>query len=352
MYLADLLFEDNPWWLGNFEGKGWFPRIKKGGILRIWAPYGRLGREDIMWFCQNWANENGEFSIFFFDLSRLEVIPDMLEEALRFYYTRISFMEGKKLMVINSAHLIKDVEFIKDYIDEDTTVILIYPILVGDVDLRILRFNREEFGEISEVFWDGDLEGFVLSLRKISARVERAFWKYLVNFPQIWRFSKAIYDSINSINEFYDIREKEFLRKFLNFVITNHSKPFVYRDLAEGMDVRFETIKSFMEHFFSGGISFEISEIGSSPRSHRRIYLFSGGSYASLTHMDKRRILSMSQEELVSFFSIPELVSSAIERGFSVSFKDESAKVLILSKGERTISVNPYELPYYFVCAI
>jgi len=68
--------------------------------------------------------------------------------------------------------------------------------------------------------------------------------------------------------------------------------------------------------------------------------------------MDKRRVLSMSQEELVSFFSIPELVSSAIERGFSVSFKDESAKVLILSKGEKAISVNPYELPYYFVCAI
>jgi len=352
MYLADLLFEDNPWWLGKFEGRGWFPKIRKGGILKIWAPYGRIGREDIMGFCQSWANENGEFSVLFLDLSRFEVIPEMLEEALRFYYTRISFMGGKNLIVVNSAHLVKDTEFIKDYMDEDTTVLLIYQILAGDVDIRVLRFNREEFEEISEAFWEGDLENFGQGLRKISSKVERVFWKYLINFPQIWKFSEAVYESINTINEFYDIREKEFLRKFLNFVIRNHSKPFVYRDLAEIMNVRFETIKSFMDHFFSAGISFEISEIGSSPRSHRRIYLFSGGSYASLTHMDKRRILSMSQDELISVFSIPELVSSAIENGFSISFKDESAKTLILSKGERTLSVNPYELPYYFVCAI
>ncbi len=352
MYLADLLFEDNPWWLGKFEGDGWYPKIRKGGMLRVWAPHGRLEREEIMKLCQDWANKNGEFSAFFLDLSRFEVVPEMVDEALRFYYTRISFMGGKKLITISSAHLLKDTDFINDYLDEDVTVLLIYPILVGDVDIRVLKFNREEFEEISEMFWEGDLDKFALSLRKVSHKVERAFWRYVVNFPHIWKFSKAVYDSINSINEFYDIREKEFLRKFLNFVIKNHSKPFVYRELAESMDVRFETIKSFMEYFFSAGISFEISEIGSSPRSHRRLYLFSGGSFASLTHMDKRRILSMSQEELISVFSIPELVSSAIERGFSVSFKDENARIFLFSKGERTLSVDPYVLPYYFVCAI
>lgn len=354
MHIVDLLFEDNPWWTGRFEGNGWFPEIHGKGILKLWIPPGRIHRGDIMWFCQKWADRYGGFSVFFFDLNRFEVLPDMLYEALNFYYTRMSFAAENRLIIINSANILSDLKGVEEFAGEETTLLLIYPVFMENVDLKVLRFKRETFKDLEEKFWNGDFEGFLKGIKEkgVSRKLEMVFWRDFMGFPNISSHIKSIYKALNTINEFYDIREKGFLRRFLNFVVENHGQPFVYRDLAENLDVRFETIKSFMDYFFSVGISFELSEIGASPRSHRRIFLFSGRFYNSLTHKDFKSLFALSREELLLKYSLPELFSAAFEKGFKVNLKDESGNSLFITKDNKTFGLNLLDFPYYFVSAI
>ncbi len=354
MHLIDLLFEDNPWWVNRFEGKGWFPEIKGKGILKVWIPPGRVDRNGIMWFCQKWADVYGKFSAFFFDLERFEVLPDMLYDALNFYYTRMSFISEKRLIVINSAHILNDHKGIEEFAEDETTILMIYPVFTENANLRILRFKRESFKDLEKRFWEGDFEGFLRGIRDkgISKRLEMVFWRDVMGFPNLHTHIESIYRALHIINEFYDIREKGFLRRFLNFVVENHGQPFVYRDLADSLDVRFETIKSFMDYFFSVGLSFEVSEIGSSPRAHRRIFLSSGRFYNALTHMDFKSLFALGGDELLLKYSFPELFLAANERGFQVSLKDESGKSFVITGDNKTFGIKLSDFPYYFVSAV
>ncbi len=354
--LVDLLFEDNPWWFGKGEVTGRKLEINTDKkILKIWAPPGCINKEDIMATCYRWAEEYGEFSALLIDLSKHEVLPDMALDMLEFYFSRMYSTSNLRIIFINHSHWVNYEEIIKEFSDETTIFVFIYPLLTVNVDRKILVPYKGRFDYVGDAFWEGDVRGMiniVSSRSEMRRAVERFFWRHVVGFPKDLKDTGDLKESVVCINEYYEIREKILFRKFLNFVVENHAREFVYRDVSEKLEIRFETIKSFADYMFSAGLLFEISEIGSSPRSHRRFFISRGKFYNSLRHVDNKSLLQTPRDDIILKYSIPYVVLRALEEGFEVFFKDESATSLILKKGEKIIGVDLKDVPYYIIAGI
>lgn len=351
--LVDLSFEDNPWWFDRFKGVGRLLDFEGKGIQKIWSPRSVVSIDDAKFSCQRWADRYGNFSVFLVDLSRSELMPDSLEDLLEFYYTRMFSTSSRRLIVVYSAQWIGDVSIFNEYMDENTTVALIYTILKEKVDRIILRANDNDFPEISNQFWSGNLDGILRFVdKRLKVKLERKLWKDIIGFPREYEDTLRLYSCVNEINGYYEIREKVLLRKFLSFIVENHAEEFVYRDTAEKLDIRFETLKNFLDYFYSGGILYEISEIGSSTRSHRRIFISNGRFYNSLRHLDNKSLLQTSENEIKLRYLLPYITSASIERGFEVFFKSENPLDIVLKKGEFMFSVPLMDIPPHILAGV
>ncbi len=129
--------------------------------------------------------------------------------------------------------------------------------------------------------------------------------------PPLPPFQEFIYQSIpfsedelfRHIATLYDLREAEAFHRLFLFFLDNNGQPFNYRKTAEILDIRFETLKTFLAYLEKAFVV-RILEEGSGPKA-RRLSLIT--DWRLVNHLLKK--------------SRMELFLEGVDRAASMSFK-------------------------------
>ncbi|NPA80561.1 MAG: hypothetical protein GXO29_05900 [Thermotogae bacterium] len=335
--LTDLLFADNPWWLGREvpPPERLLPISETPGILRFWIPVGGISPKDLKGMLYGWSKRWGQYSAMLIDLQRIELPPTNFADILDFYTSRLHVSSDRHLIAVNGAQWI-DEALLGEYLDETYTVVLIYHIL-PDMDFRaILPYypDSPSPGDVREAFWRGDVERAISLLRGYGKPLERRLksylWRYVVGFPPDERFYSMAVKMYALIHEYYDVREKGLFRKVLSYVMRSAGGRFKYREAAESLSLRFETLRAFIDQMISVGLIYEVTHVNrESPRSPRIILPGNGQFYHLLRHTDTKEILMLDENSKgILVFLLPYVVGKALEMGYEVSFEDDEGRHL------------------------
>lgn len=335
--LTDLLFADNPWWLGKEvppPGRI-LPFSDVPGVQRFWVPVGGIRPSDLKGMASGWSKRWGNFSAFFLDLSRVEMPFNDVERALDFYFTRLHSDSERHLMIVNAAQWVSE-ELIKEFIDESYVVLLIYNVIPEREHRVFLPYypDSPSPGDVREAFWEGDvtrarrlMEEYGRPLRR---RVRSYFWKHVVGFPPQEKFYDMIRRMYSLIHEFYDVREKDLFRKTFHYLVSRSGQRMKFREAAESLDMRFETFRVFMDQIISVGLIYEFYHVNrENPRSPRIVFNSNGHFHHLLNHTDPKDVLMLDEDspEVLTFL-VPYVIGKAMERGVEVAFEDEEGRHL------------------------
>ncbi len=341
--LTDLLFADNPWWLGKEVPlpERLLPFSDLPGTYRFWVPPGGISVRDLKGMAYGWTKRWGQYSAFLIDLSRVEIPISEFENALDFYLSRLHVASERHLLIINAAQWVEET-VLREFLDESYTTLLIYGVKPRGKHRVILPYypDSPSTGEVREAFWSGNvarakeiLSGYG---RTFMRKVKSYFWKYVVGFPPDERMYESILKMYAIVHEYYDVREKEMFRKVLSYLVGNAGGRIKFREAAESIGVRFETFRAFMDQLISVGLIYEFYHVNrESPRAPRIVLLANGHFHHLLKHTDQRDILMLDEgSDDVLPFLLPYVIGKAMERGVSVMFEDEGGKHLYFDTEE------------------
>ncbi|NPB03674.1 MAG: hypothetical protein GXO39_04595 [Thermotogae bacterium] len=353
--LKDILFADNPWYLGGEvppPGRI-LPIPDRPGIHRIWVPVGMIPSRDLKAMAYGWTRKWGRFSALFVDLDRVELPISYLNPLLKLYMDRLHASSERHLILVNAAHWIGD-HPIEDSVDESYTVVLVYNVKPSQEHRVIFPYFPEtpSPGEVKETFWAGDVGRALSMLRSYGEPLKRELsgymWKYVIGFPpqeDLYEVARRMY---SLIHEFYEIRDKEVIRKVLARLLSEMGRKFRTREFMAALNLHFETLRSSLEYLLNVGLIQEIQNPGREGGRASRIYLpASGQMYHLLKHTDPRDILVLDEEsDEVLPFVLAFIVARASERGFVVSFADDGGKLLVFEGKGRFIVRLGEDLTY------
>ncbi|MEO0145087.1 MAG: hypothetical protein ABIL49_04740 [candidate division WOR-3 bacterium] len=228
------------------DNKFWFKEVKIESYFEIdsdklFVPYFYYSKSQIISTILSYALENYKLNqIAIFDFQKPEIVLNF-EELLDFFLNRISNSKENFIVILSP-------EFLDKY----------------DVNLRIYRL----------------VENGKLKIRPILDF--RSFYEDKIKF-QLNRF-------LTSIMMFYDIREKfSFLNTFF-YIIENMGKPFNFRQAVIDLNIRFETLKNFID-YLQKAFLIRVLEEEESPRAIRTIIFNDWRVYNYLMNFSKRELL-------------------------------------------------------------
>ncbi len=335
--LTDLLFADNPWWLGKEvpPPSRLLPLSEGPGVQRLWIPAGGVSPSDLKGMAYGWTKRWGQYSALLLDLSRVEVSPEIVEEALDFYGSRLYASSERHLLIVNAAHWTQE-SLIDEFVDGTYTVLLVYNVIPDRPHRVILPYypDSPSPGDVREAFWSGDLErakalfsGYGKALKR---KVRAYFWRYVVGFPPDEGAYFMVRSMYSLIHQYYDIRDKDLFRRVFSHLVGVAGGRLKFRETSEALNVRFETLRAFLDQIISVGLLYELKHVNrDSPRSPRMLFNANGQFHHLLKHTDPKDVLLLDENSPdVLPFLIPYILGKAMERGVEVAFEDDGGRHL------------------------
>ncbi|MEO0202311.1 MAG: hypothetical protein ABIL37_01130 [candidate division WOR-3 bacterium] len=228
------------------DNKFWFKEVKiekhfEISSNKLSVPYFYYSKSQIISTVLSYAIENYKYNqIVIFDFEKPEIILNF-ESLLEFFLKRISNSNENFIVILSP-------EFFDKY----------------DVNLKIYRL----------------VEGGDLKIRTFTDF--QSFYEEKIKFS-LNRF-------LNSIMMLYDIREKfSFLNTFF-YIMDNLGKQFNFRQAVVDLNIRFETLKNFID-YLQRAFLIRVLEEDESPRAARTIIFNDWRVYNYLMNFSKRELL-------------------------------------------------------------
>lgn len=203
----------------------------------------------------------------YFYYNKYQVISSVLSFALKNYKKhQIAFFDFQKFeIILNFEYLLK---FFKERIcnSDESFIIIMAPEFFDkyDANLKIYRFLN-----------NGKLKIFPIDNFK-------SFYESKIKF-NLNRF-------ILSLMLLYEIREKISFFNTISYILENISKPFNFRQAVIDLNIRFETLKNFID-YLEKAFLIKVLEEEDSPRAVRTIIFNDWRIYNYLMNYSKRELI-------------------------------------------------------------
>ncbi len=203
----------------------------------------------------------------FFYYNKSQIISSVLSFALKNYKKhQIAFFDFQKFeIVLNFEYLLK---FFKERIcnGDESFIIIISPEFFDkyDANLKIYRFLNS-----------GKLKIFPIDNFK-------SFYETKIKF----NLNKFIL----SLMLLYEIREKISFFNTISYILENVSKPFNFRQAVIDLNIRFETLKNFID-YLEKAFLIKVLEEEDSPRATRTIIFNDWRVYSYLLNYSRRELI-------------------------------------------------------------
>ncbi|MCS7244894.1 MAG: hypothetical protein N2504_01000 [candidate division WOR-3 bacterium] len=208
---------------------------------RLFIPYFYYTKKQIISSILNFALRNYRKSqIVIFDFQNIEIMLNF-EKLLNFFKQRISNSDDNFIVIICP-------EFFDKY----------------DANLKIYRFTPQ--GKIKIL----DIPNFNL------------FYHSKIKF--------SLKDFVYSLSMLYEIREKFSFVNTILYIIENFGKPFSFRQSASDLNIRFETLKNFID-YLENAFFIKVLEEEESPKAQRTIIINDWRLYNYLMNFSKKELL-------------------------------------------------------------
>ncbi len=229
---------DNQFWFKNLNLKSYFDIDSD----KLFIPYFYYSKEQIISTVLEYGLKKYKANqIAIFDFQKPEVILNF-ENLLRFFLERISDSDENFIVIIAP-------EFFDKY----------------QAQLKIYRFSNNE-GKL-KIYGFSDF---------------RSFYESKIKFK--------INEFLSGIMMLYEIRERlAFVNTFL-YIVENFAKPFNFRQAAIDLNIRFETLKNFID-YLERAFLISLLEEEDSPRANRTIIFNDWRVYNYLMKFSKRELI-------------------------------------------------------------
>lgn len=204
----------------------------------------------------------------YFYYNKYQVISSVLSFALKNNYKKhqIAFFDFQKFeIILNFEYLLK---FFKERIcnSDESFIIIMAPEFFDkyDANLKIYRFLN-----------NGKLKIFPIDNFK-------SFYESKIKF----NLNKFIL----SLMLLYEIREKISFFNTISYILENISKPFNFRQAVIDLNIRFETLKNFID-YLEKAFLIKVLEEEDSPRAMRTIIFNDWRIYNYLMNYSKRELI-------------------------------------------------------------
>jgi hypothetical protein len=203
----------------------------------------------------------------YFYYNKYQVISSVLSFALKNYKKhQIAFFDFQKFeIILNFEYLLK---FFKERIcnSDESFIIIMAPEFFDkyDANLKIYRFLN-----------NGKLKIFPIDNFK-------SFYESKIKF----NLNKFIL----SLMLLYEIREKISFFNTISYILENISKPFNFRQAVIDLNIRFETLKNFID-YLEKAFLIKVLEEEDSPRAMRTIIFNDWRIYNYLMNYSKRELI-------------------------------------------------------------
>ena len=203
----------------------------------------------------------------YFYYNKYQVISSVLSFALKNYKKhQIAFFDFQKFeIILNFEYLLK---FFKERIcnSDESFIIIMAPEFFDkyDANLKIYRFLN-----------NGKLKIFPIDNYK-------SFYESKIKF----NLNKFIL----SLMLLYEIREKISFFNTISYILENISKPFNFRQAVIDLNIRFETLKNFID-YLEKAFLIKVLEEEDSPRAMRTIIFNDWRIYNYLMNYSKRELI-------------------------------------------------------------
>ncbi len=228
---------DNKFWFKEIEIKNFFEIDSE----KLFIPYFYYNKFEIISSVLNFALKNyKKHQIAFFDFQKFEIVLNF-EYLLKFFKERICNNDESFIIIISP-------EFFDKY----------------DANLKIYRFLNN--GKL-KIFPILDFKSFYESKIKFNLN------KFILGLMLL-----------------YEIREKISFFNTISYILENVSKPFNFRQAVIDLNIRFETLKNFID-YLEKAFLIKVLEEEDSPRATRTIIFNDWRIYNYLMNYSKRELL-------------------------------------------------------------
>jgi hypothetical protein len=228
---------DNKFWFKEIEIKSFFEIDSE----KLFIPYFYYNKFEIISSVLNFALKNyKKHQIAFFDFQKFEIVLNF-EYLLKFFKERICNNDESFIIIISP-------EFFDKY----------------DANLKIYRFLNN--GKL-KIFPILDFKSFYESKIKFNLN------KFILGLMLL-----------------YEIREKISFFNTISYILENVSKPFNFRQAVIDLNIRFETLKNFID-YLEKAFLIKVLEEEDSPRATRTIIFNDWRIYNYLMNYSKRELL-------------------------------------------------------------
>jgi hypothetical protein len=228
---------DNKFWFKEIEIKNFFEIDSE----KLFIPYFYYNKFEIISSVLNFALKNyKKHQIAFFDFQKFEIVLNF-EYLLKFFKERICNNDESFIIIISP-------EFFDKY----------------DANLKIYRFLNN--GKL-KIFPILDFKSFYESKIKFNLN------KFILGLMLL-----------------YEIREKISFFNTISYILENVSKPFNFRQAIIDLNIRFETLKNFID-YLEKAFLIKVLEEEDSPRATRTIIFNDWRIYNYLMNYSKRELL-------------------------------------------------------------
>jgi hypothetical protein len=228
---------DNKFWFKEIEIKSFFEIDSE----KLFIPYFYYNKFEIISSVLNFALKNyKKHQIAFFDFQKFEIVLNF-EYLLKFFKERICNNDESFIIIISP-------EFFDKY----------------DANLKIYRFLNN--GKL-KIFPISDFKSFYESKIKFNLN------KFILGLMLL-----------------YEIREKISFFNTISYILENVSKPFNFRQAVIDLNIRFETLKNFID-YLEKAFLIKVLEEEDSPRAMRTIIFNDWRIYNYLMNYSKRELL-------------------------------------------------------------
>ncbi len=125
-------------------------------------------------------------------------------------------------------------------------------------------------------------------------------------------------DLLRHISTLYDLREEEAFHRLFLFLLDSNGLPFNYRKTAETLDIRFETLKTFLGYLEKAFVV-RILEEGSGPKA-RRISIFT--DWRVVNHLLKKNRMEIFLEGVDRGAFLSYRFLTMVSRGVNPSLEE------------------------------
>jgi hypothetical protein len=228
---------DNKFWFKEIEIKSFFEIDSE----KLFIPYFYYNKFEIISSVLNFALKNyKKHQIAFFDFQKFEIVLNF-EYLLKFFKERICNNDESFIIIISP-------EFFDKY----------------DANLKIYRFLNN--GKL-KIFPILDFKSFYESKIKFNLN------KFILGLMLL-----------------YEIREKISFFNTISYILENVSKTFNFRQAVIDLNIRFETLKNFID-YLEKAFLIKVLEEEDSPRAMRTIIFNDWRIYNYLMNYSKRELL-------------------------------------------------------------